>query len=280
MRMSGFVLKKLAPPLLAEAHAFIIMHEAFCVTLSSEFAENSKFKTVYAVYTNTGICGIITINASGFLLHCLPDVKQLEQDSEFCKSLEKALGAEKIGTIMGEESGTKLLQRLYLANPDCVWDYNLLEYSGVKLDFCLPAGLVLRKCAAGDEESLYPLQKQYELVEVLPPGTEHNPARCRLGLRKALEKQHVFALFEGSRAVAKAGTNAIGTNFAQIGGVFTDIAFRNKGFATFLTNYTAQRLSEKGKKVILFVKKKNESAKRAYTKAGFAQFGTFRIVYY
>ena len=99
-------------------------------------------------------------------------------------------------------------------------------------------------------------------------------------MQKALEKQIVFALFEGDRAVAKAGTNAIGKNFAQIGGVFTDVAFRNRGFATFLTNYAAQRLSEKGKKVILFVKKKNESAKRAYAKAGFAQFGTFRIVYY
>ena len=278
--MSNLVLKKLENTSFEEAQAFVIGHEAFCVTLSSEFAANSKFKVVYAVYGNAGICGVITLNASGFLLHCLPDVKQLEQDAEFCKSLEKALGTEKIGTIMGEESGSSLLQRLYPAKPECVWDYNLLEYGGKKLDFDLPSQFVLKKCTIGDEESLYPLQKQYELVEVLPPGTEHNPARCRLGLRKALEKQHVFALFEGSRAVAKAGTNAIGINFAQIGGVFTDIAFRNKGFATFLTNYAAQRLSENGKKVILFVKKKNESAKRAYAKAGFAQFGCFKIVYY
>ena len=278
--MSDLVLKKLDKASFEEAQAFVIAHEAFCVTLSSEFTDNSKFKMVYAVYDNTGICGVITVNMSGFLLHCLPDVKQLEQDLEFCKSLEKALGAEKISTIMGEESGTNLLQRLYPEKPDCVWDYNLLEYGGTKLEFCLPAGLALKKCETGDEESLYPLQKQYELVEVLPPGTEHNPARCKLGLRKALENQHVFALFEDSRAVAKAGTNAIGTNFAQIGGVFTDVAFRNKGFATLLTNYAAQWLSEKGKKVILFVKKKNESAKRAYAKAGFAQFGCFKIVYY
>ncbi|MBO4731334.1 MAG: GNAT family N-acetyltransferase [Spirochaetaceae bacterium] len=278
--MGDFVLKRVDHSTMQKAYSFVLEHEAFCVTLSSEFAQNSQFKAVYAVYGKADICGVITVNSSGFALHCLPDVQQLEQDLEFVRSLEKALGAEKISTIMGEEAGTKLLQRLYPAHPDCVWDYNLLEYDGAKLDFTLPVGVTLKKCAVGDEESLYPLQKQYELVEVLPPGTEHNPARCRLGLQKSLEKQIVFALFADERAVAKAGTNAIGINFAQIGGVFTDAAFRNRGFATFLTNYAAQRLSEKGKRVILFVKKKNESAKRAYAKAGFAQFGTFRIVYY
>ena len=158
--MSDFVLKKLDKASFEEAQAFVIAHEAFCVTLSSEFEGKSKLKDVYAVFENRTIYGIVALTRYGFLLHCLPDVKQLEQDSEFCKCLEKALGAEKIGTIMGEESGTRLLQRLYPANPDCVWDYNLLEYGGKKLEFCLPACLALKKCETGDEEILYPLQKQ------------------------------------------------------------------------------------------------------------------------
>ena len=278
--MDNFVLKKLDKASQNKAHAFVLEHEAFCVTLSSEFRGEAKFKVLYAIFNNDMICGVIAISIYDFLLHCLPDPKIFERNSELRDSLKQVLAGETISTIMGGEDGTKILQNLYGCNPVCEWEYFLMEYGGKKLDFDLPVQFMLRRCTLEDEESLFPLQKQYELVEVLPPGTEHNPARSRLGLRKALKTQLIFALFENKRAIAKAGSNAVGVNFAQIGGVFTDAAFRNRGFATFLTNYAAQRLIEKGKRVILFVKKKNESAKRAYKKAGFVQFGTFKIVYY
>ena len=153
---------------------------------------------------------------------------------------------------MGEENGSNILQNLYGRKPVCEWEYFLMEYGGKKLDYNLPPQIVLRKCLPEDDEGLYVLQKQYELVEVLPPGTEHNPARCRLALQKSLKSQLIFALFDNGSAVAKAGTNAVGVNFAQIGGVFTDVKYRNKGFAAFLTNYIAHKLCKNGKRVVLF----------------------------
>ena len=278
--MGDFLLQKVDSSAIKKAYSFVLKHEAFCVTLSSEFAQNSQFKAVYAIYGKEDICGIITVNASGFLLYCLPDTNIFEQNPELCNTLKELLSVENINTIMGEENGSNILQNLYGRKPVCEWEYFLMEYGGKKLDYNLPPQIVLRKCLPEDDEGLYVLQKQYELVEVLPPGTEHNPARCRLALQKSLKSQLIFALFDNGSAVAKAGTNAVGVNFAQIGGVFTDVKYRNKGFAAFLTNYIAHKLCKNGKRVVLFVKKKNLCAEAAYKKAGFMQFGCFKIVYY
>ncbi len=278
--MNNHILKKLDKTLFCDVNAFVVEHEAFCVTLSSEFAGGAKFKDVFAIFDNDRICGVIALSSYGFLYHCLPDTKIFEHNPELCGNLKEILSVEKINTIMGEEYGSKILQNFYGRKSVCEWEYFLMEYGGKKLDFDLASPFTLRKCVPEDAESLYVLQKQYELVEVLPPGTEHNPARSRLALQKSLKAQSIFAIYENDIAVAKAGTNAVGVNFAQIGGVFTDVKYRNRGFATFLTNYTAHKLCENGKRIVLFVKKKNMCAKAAYKKAGFFKCGCFEIIYY
>lgn len=159
-------------------------------------------------------------------------------------------------------------------------------------------GYTLTHCNEDDTEALLPLQKQYDKIEVLQPGDSFNEDFCRFSLRKNLRTQHIIGLKADnvipadaatskkatSSSVelfaAKAGTNAIGRQWWQIGGVFTQPEFRNRGCAAFMVEELARMAKAEGKQTALFVKTANLSAKAAYTKAHFTPLGPFEIIYY
>ena len=148
----------------------------------------------------------------------------------------------------------------------------------------IPHGFTCVPCSEADVNLLLPLQKEYDSVEVLLPGAKLDVPLCRLNLRKILREQFVLGVradnADSGFFVAKAGTNAIGLNWVQLGGVCTLPEFRGKGLATFLVNKIAlQKLSD-GKKTALFVKNKNLPAQKAYKKAGFVPLCPFSISYF
>ena len=83
-----------------------------------------------------------------------------------------------------------------------------------------------------------------------------------------------------NKFVAKAGSNAIGKNFIQLGGVFTDEKFRGQGLAQILIKELCKTIRNMNKEPVLFVQVKNESAKRAYRKVGFVYQSDYTICYY
>ena len=148
----------------------------------------------------------------------------------------------------------------------------------------IPPGFSCVPCSEADVNLLLPLQKEYDSVEVLLPGAKLDVPLCRLNLRKILREQFVLGVradnADSGFFVAKAGTNAIGLNWVQLGGVCTLPEFRGKGLAAFLVNKIAlQKLSD-GKKTALFVKNKNLPAQKAYKKAGFVPLCPFSISYF
>jgi predicted GNAT family acetyltransferase len=88
-----------------------------------------------------------------------------------------------------------------------------------------------------------------------------------------------YAVLEGM-PVAKAGTNARGIEYDQIGGVFVSPAYRNRGFARQVLTHLLKSIFLQGRKPCLFVKKSNSPALGLYRSLGFQERGTFRISYW
>ncbi len=130
-----------------------------------------------------------------------------------------------------------------------------------------------------DADKLYHLERKYVIDEVLiHKETFHGKAVLR-NLRKTCTSQILLYVEKNGIAAAKANTNAMGINYAQIGGVFTDYNFRRAGYSTLVMEHLLHELVKMRKKCILFVKKSNFPANNLYRKLGFKKRGDYRITY-
>ena len=90
----------------------------------------------------------------------------------------------------------------------------------------------------------------------------------------------VFYASLNGRPVAKAGTNARGWNWDQVGGVFVIPELRGSGFGRIVMKHLIAAISKDGKSPCLFVKESNPAALALYNGLGFADRGAFRISYW
>ncbi len=147
-------------------------------------------------------------------------------------------------------------------------------------DACLKKDVEIIRCDKSHIDRLLPLQVDYTRVEVLPPWRQVFPAAERISLEKNFSCQLYFALLENEKIVSKANTNAISTHFFQIGGVYTLKDFRSRGYASALVKHIALEAKSLNRQAILFVKKENPSAIKAYSNAGFVITSSYKIIYY
>jgi len=75
----------------------------------------------------------------------------------------------------------------------------------------------------------------------------------------------------GGRIVSAAGVHLVAPQIAQLGNIFTDKNYRNRGFATACTSVLAADLASKGRTISLFVRKDNSSAIHIYKRLGFTK---------
>jgi GNAT superfamily N-acetyltransferase len=143
-----------------------------------------------------------------------------------------------------------------------------------------PHGLRLRPASSKDAAALYPLQRDYELEEVLIAPGHFYPKACLANLRGQLRRQIVVVAELEGRAVAKAGTNARGFSVDQIGGVFTVEGERNRGIGHAAMRALLERIFREKESACLFVKKSNQPAIALYRRLGFQILEGYRISYY
>ena len=141
-------------------------------------------------------------------------------------------------------------------------------------------GVRVRRSGIGDAALLFPLQRAYELEEVVIDPALFSDAACLKLLRQGLRQELVFHASRDGRPLAKAGTNARGFGVDQIGGVFTLASERGKGLARIVMAALLEEIFAEKPAACLFVKTANAPAIALYERLGFTTLRGYVISYY
>lgn len=296
---SGFL--PLSSDLYPQCKAYLASREYCCVALTAAFLEagqpdksgwqRSSFIVLVAAQgtATPDIAGILHVTPGGTLLHLLDSPARVEP---FRSQIAQWLANRTLHCILGTATETRFLESVIPRPLERTVDYELMTLCAEPAEemeklpmlpesvFRKREHLHIRRIHPGDAELLLPLQLGYEEEEVLAPGKTPDKNQCLLTFRAALSRQEVYAVFHGKTPVCKAGTNARGLYWDQLGGIYTAPGFRSKGIASALVAHVVRRRIRQGRKTVLFVKTGNLSAKSVYGKVGFIRQNDFRIVYF
>lgn len=263
---------------------FLLPKENRCVTLASHFSSDGKpvlpdpgvkACVVMAESADAPVEGIILVSQNGILLHCIGENSSILR---YAVPLQKLLSRLSVRSVIGEHDASVALESLLPGRPSRTVDYRLMTFDPEASPPEKAESTIVR-CGPDDTDALLPLQEGYEKEEVLAPDDLYDREVSRKNLQSLLAKQCVYMAVEGGKPVAKAGTNALGIGWVQLGGVYTLPEWRGKGLARTLVRYISDEKTAEGRKTALFVKLSNESARKAYEKAGFKPDVFFRISY-
>jgi len=189
---------------------------------------------------------------------------------------------KRVFSLMGTEERVELLRPFLNGEKEFPVRYKLMTKENNSLPATSPPApdYSIHKAGPDDSASLLGLELDYQKEEVFLDASQIDSSRIYHNLRGTLSEQIVYYALRDSLPVAKAGTNARGYNWCQIGGVFTDKSFRNNGISSWLVSHLIDNLQNDGKKAVLFVKENNLAAEKVYNKLGFKQINHFSIIYY
>lgn len=190
-----------------------------------------------------------------------------------------------VSSIMGMSREVAILRRLFEKQG---YSFLNIDYLNMTFDdfsnFIFSDDELLQGetiCLAGEKDAyrLFNLQKAYELEEVVVFPEKYNESACLAHLKRNLASETIMYLQKGNTIIAKAGTNARGFNYYQLGGVYTVKSWRKQGAAYRLMKGLMKKIAQKGKKINLFVKKSNNPALQLYRGLGFTLRNDFTISY-
>ncbi len=284
---------------LPECAGYLRDREWRCVTLAGHFAADGRprydaeaFSCAFLVMNGTDadggagvVAGVVARTRTGIILHCLDNPGSL---AGLGPSLARSLDAKSARCVLGPADGTRFLEEVMNRTPYRSVDYTLMISEDAPAARPLPVlgadgggdPVAFVRCDPSDADALLHLQEGYEREEVVPPGDPFDRKACRIVLARALARQEIFAARYRDGYVAKAGTNARGFEWDQLGGVYTAPNWRGRGIARALMAHVVRERRAKGRKLALFVKDQNGTARRVYEDTGFRAEGPFRISYF
>lgn len=269
---------------------FVLPYEISCMQLCAHIKKKSE--NIFVVVNDEKLCAFSDIYGvfyfDGSMHHCLPFLTENELlYSEFAAVFMNFLDKQKksLKYLNGQaESTRKILEFLNNAGIKPYQD-NLYFLMILKTPAILPPVKLMnddfiKHCSKNDREELFDLQKKYLMEEVAPKGKKLSDAECSLILDGILKNQICSALVSDGKFVSKVNTNAVGWNFIQIGGVYTEPIYRRNYYAWHLIYELCEMILKKNKNVSLFVKENNSVAFDLYKKIGFLPVGRFEICYF
>jgi predicted GNAT family acetyltransferase len=186
-----------------------------------------------------------------------------------------------VHSVMGVGSSVQCVEDLLPLQPTTRIEYFLMTLAAESLQPALPVeGVRVRRAEAGDAEDIFPLQRGYELEEVVIDRTHFSDAQCMKMLRYSLRDELVWVAERGGVPVAKAATNARGFGVDQIGGVYTEPDERGRGIGGMVVTGLLRAVFKEKKAACLFVKKRNRPAIALYERLGFSPATDYVITYY
>ena len=262
--------------------------EAGCVGFTETLLSNGSLqvppRTEAAVHVRIERAGDISgaiLQTVGGVFYPVTSPVRPQIEREALESIRRR--GRRVYSVMGKEDDVTALERALGRAPEQAVDYAHMVQREVARDYPLPRlpeRFTMRGATVSDTNHLFDIQRQYEIEEVLLPGSTFDAAATRRHLRETLLRQIVLVAEIDGTPVAKAGTNARGLFYDQIGGVFTEPELRSRGISTKLMTRLLARIAADNKSASLFVKWENEPALRVYRNLGFGVEGGFRISYY
>lgn len=129
-----------------------------------------------------------------------------------------------------------------------------------------------------NNDFLLPWMYDYNVAALNCDLTAEKKAGIEQNIHSRIEANTLFVLYDGEVPVSTASFNAIAFPFVQIGGVWTPPEFRRQGFAQMAVAGSLIQAQQWGYELsILFTDMKNISARTAYERIGFEQFGEFGL---
>ncbi|MGA2615152.1 MAG: GNAT family N-acetyltransferase [Spirochaetia bacterium] len=260
--------------------SFLLQDETLCVPFTARLRTGGRGQTVYVARdARGGVRGSLLITSSGLLLPLLAD--DISPGPELPRMLRDTHPT--IHSIMGTGRSAAAVEALMPTVPTTRIEYFLMSVSRGGARPTLPpqdSRLVVRMGDETDADALFPLQRAYELEEVVVDPRHFNDAQCLKLLRKTLREELVFIAEKDGVPLAKASTNARGFTVDQIGGVFTAPDVRGMGLGRLVVSELLKRVLREKEGACLFVKKKNRPAISLYERLGFAPVTDYVISYY
>ena len=264
--------------------AFLLPDEALHVPFTSRLRGGARGCDVYRNLDAGGVIReSILYTAGGLLLPVLSDdpSNTVEGRAELASLLQDL--RPPVHSIMGIGRCVGAAERLLPAVPTTRIEYFLMTVDRETLRPALPfesQRLRVRRADLSDAEALLPMQKGYELEEVIIDPVHFNDANCFRLLKTALKEELVYVAELDGVPVAKAATNARGFGVDQIGGVYTIPEERGKGLGAIVVTELLRVLMNEKSRACLFVKKRNRPAIALYDRLGFIPVTDYVISYY
>jgi RimJ/RimL family protein N-acetyltransferase len=259
---------------------FLMRDEALYVPFTSRLRAASRgWEVYYQGRKEGGVSGCFLFTTGGLLLPALSD-----SDEDRGELAELLLGLRPmVHSIMGIGSSVRAIEALLPLPPTNRIEYFLMTLPRTSLRPLMPstlAGLLVRRADPFDAEELFPLQKGYELEEVVITPSHFSDAQCMKLLKTSLREQLVFVVEQDGTLTAKAATNARGYGVDQIGGVYTVPTERGKGLGGLVVAELLRTVFAEKQAACLFVKKHNRPALALYDRLGFTPVNDYVISYY
>jgi ribosomal protein S18 acetylase RimI-like enzyme len=251
---------------------------------SSALQERARFKltgkgTIYVLKSSRkSIEGALFISSGG-ALHCCFEPENLTRND--IEQLKRLVIGRSFFSFIGRTDRIHLIEDLYGSPQSHEVDYYLYELSRSRV---LPnpeirKGIYFRPADLSDFDELYFLEAAYQKEEVMRNPDQLNESYLRRKFYKQLGRDIIWIALTNGKIIAKGGTNALGFEYAQLGGVYTVPEERNKGIGAQLIHHLALDLKSRGWGTALFVREDNPAAIALYEKSGYSRKGSFRIVY-
>jgi len=259
---------------------FLLRDEALHVPFTSRIRSGARGCDIWF---EAGVAGDVRecflLTASGLLLPALaPDEVERSDLACLIRDIRPT-----VHSVMGVGSGVRAFEGLMPVEPTTRIEYFLMTLDAGTRKPVLPTddeGVTVRRAEAWEAEYLFPLQRGYELEEVVIDPLHFSDAQCMKGLRLALRDELVFVAEREGVPIAKAATNARGFSADQIGGVYTVPAERSRGIGRMVVSALLRAVFAEKSCACLFVKKRNRPALALYEGLGFVPVNDYVITYY